>query len=91
MQIVMLWIKKYWNLALLLLLPLGAFLMRLSGARSASRKIEHEITRKRLEHATQVMAKDKEIELEHDKRTEELVDELEKNSTSSELSDPNSW
>ena len=89
----MIWmtIKRYWNLVLPLLLISGAFLMRLSGARNASRKIEAKANEKKLEHAQDVMKKDKEIELEHDVRTEELADEVKKKNTSSELSDPNDW
>ena len=87
----MILIKKYWNLALVLLLPLGVFLLRLSGARSATKKIENKLTEKKLKHAENVMAKDVEIELEHDVRVEELADEVEKKKTSKELSNPNDW
>ena len=87
----MIWIKKYWNLALLLLLPLGAFLLRLSGARSASRKIESKANKARAEHAKDVMESDLEIDRQHDTRSEEIAEEIEKHKTSSELSNPNEW
>ena len=82
---------RYWKAALVPLLIFGAFLLRLSGARSASRKIESKANKKKVEFAKKVMKKDKEIELEHDVRVEELHDEIKKKKTSSELSDPNEW
>ena len=44
----------------------------------------------RAEHAKRVMEKDVEIEREHDKRTEDLADDI-KNGSSNELSNPNRW
>ena len=82
---------RYWKAALVPLLLLGAFLLRLSGARSASRKIESKANKKKVEFTKKVMKKDKEIELEHDVRTEDLADDIEKKGTSDELSDPNDW
>ena len=87
----MIWIKKYWNLALLLLLPLGAFLLRWSGARSASRKIESKLNKAKADHAKVVMESDLEIDIQHDTRSEEIAEEIEEKKTSSELENPNEW
>jgi hypothetical protein len=37
------------------------------------------------------MEQDKEIESDFDQRTKELAEQIEKDGTSSELSDPNNW
>ena len=68
-----------------------AFLLKIVGARSKRLSRQNEKLKANVQHQREVMQKDKEVELEHDVRTEELADEVEKNGTSSELSDPNKW
>ena len=68
-----------------------AFLLRIAGLRSKALSKQNDKLKATVQHQKDVMVKDKEIELEHDVRTEELADEIEKNGTSGELSDPNRW
>ena len=82
---------RYWKAASVLLLIFGAFMLRLSGARNASRKIESKANKARAEHAKDVMESDLEVDREHDVRTEELAKQLEEGSVSDELSKPNDW
>jgi len=82
---------RYWKAALVPLLLLGAFLLRLSGKRAASNKIESKLNKARAEHAKDVMESDLDVDREHDVRTEEIAEEIEKKKTSSELSKPNEW
>jgi hypothetical protein len=59
--------------------------------RSSSKKKEAEMMKARAEYLTRVMEQDKEIESDFDQRTKELAEQIEKDGTSSELSDPNNW
>ena len=83
-------IKKYWTLAWGLLLSVGSSLLTWLLLRSRQSRKDAKMAKARVEHAKKVMEQDVEIEREHDKRTEDLADEL-KNGSSSELSDPNRW
>ena len=74
-----------------LLLSLGTFLLTLSVTRSRQRKKDNEILKARMKHQKDVMIADKEFEQEHDKRTEDLRDQVEKDGVSDELSNPNEW
>ena len=87
----MIWMTKYWKAALVPLLIFGAFLLRLSGAQAATRKIESKINEAKVEHAMNVMNADNRLDLEQDLRTKTLAQELEDKKASSELSDPNEW
>ena len=87
----MIWMTRYWKAALVPLLIFGAFLLRLSGARAASRKIESKINEAKAEHAKNVMTADNEFEQEHDSRTEDLAKQVESDGVSDELSKPNEW
>ena len=68
-----------------------ALMLRIFGLRLKQQKQRAKTQEARANHALNVMERDKEIELEHDTRTEELADEIEKNGTSDELSNPNGW
>lgn len=87
----MLNIKHYALLILSGLVAALAFLLQFVGARSKRLKYEAEAFKAKAHHAKTVMEKDKEIDLEYDKRTKELADDVEKNGTSDELRDPNKW
>ena len=88
----MIWltIKRYWTLVSGLLITLGSSLLTFLLMRSRQNKKDAKMQRARVEHAKRVMEQDVEIEREHDKRTEDLADDI-KNGSSSELSDPNRW
>jgi Na+/phosphate symporter len=88
--VIWLTIKKYWTLASGLLITLGSSLLTLLLLRSRQNRKDAKEARARVEHAKRVMEKDVEIEREHDKRTEDLADDIE-NGSSNELSDPNNW
>ena len=89
----MIWTKinLYLKAALVPLLLLGAFLLRLSGKRDATRKIESKINKAKADHAKVVMESDLEIDIQHDTRSEEIAEEIEEKKTSSELEKPNEW
>jgi hypothetical protein len=84
-------LKTYLLLTLSGLATLLAFLLKLSTTRSRKLKQKAETFKVQAEHARNVMESDAEIDLEYDKRTKELADEVEQNGTSSELSSPNKW
>lgn len=89
----MIWltIKKYWTLAWGLLLSVGSSLLTFLLLRSRQNKREKKMAEARADHLKNVMVTDKEIELEHDKRTEDLKDQVEKDGVSDELKEPNKW
>jgi len=82
---------RYWKAALVPLLIFGAFLLRLSGAQAATRKIESKLNSAKADHAMNVMNADNRLDLDHDVRTTTLAQELEEKKASSELSNPNEW
>ena len=88
----MIWltIKKYWTLASGLLITAGSSLLTFLLLRSRQTRKDAKEAKARVEHAKRVMEQDVEIEREHDKRTEDLADDI-KNGSSNELSDPNRW
>ena len=88
----MIWltIRKYWALVSGLLLSVGSSLMTFLLLRSRQNRKDAKEAKARVEHAKRVMEQDVEIEREHDKRTEDLADDIE-NGSSNELSDPNRW
>ena len=74
-----------------LLLTVGASLVTLLLTRSAKNRREKKMAEAREKHLRDVMIADKEYEQEHDKRTEDLRDQVEKDGVSGELKDPNKW
>lgn len=84
-------VKSYGVLLLTGLLSLLGFLSAFFYSRSRKATADAKEQRARYLHAKHVMEADKEIELEHDTRTEALADEIESKGTSGELSDPNRW
>ena len=84
-------LKTYGLLILSGLVSVLALALKISGARSKRLEKANDSLKAQVDHQKDVMVKDKEIELEHDVRTEELRNEIKKNGTSSQLSNPNDW
>ena len=84
-------IKKYWTLAWGLLLSVGRSLLTFLLVRSRQNRKEKKMAEARERHMRDVMIADKEYELEHDKRTEDLAHQVETDGVSDELSKPNEW
>ena len=83
--------KKYIILGWSLFLSLGASLLTFLLMQSGKNKREKKAAEARLKHAQDVMAQDKEIDREHDERTEKLAEDIKKKKASSELESPNDW
>jgi hypothetical protein len=83
--------KKYIILGWSLFLSLGASLLTFLLMQSGKNRREKKAAEARLKHAQDVMTQDKEIDREHDKRTEDLADEIKNKKKSSELENPNDW
>jgi len=73
------------------LLTVTTVLLRMFFLRSQRLEKANEENKAKLHHAKTVMKADVEIEREHDKRTEDLAEEIKKKKTSSELENPNEW
>lgn len=84
-------LKNYLLATLAGLATLLAFLLKIFGSRLKQQKQRADQAEARVDHALSVMEEDKEIEREHDIRTEELADEIERDGTSDELSNPDRW
>jgi len=63
--------------------------VRVLTGQNSKLRVKAETAQARANHARVVLKKDKEVELEHDVRTEQLEQEIEEKKASSELSDPN--
>ena len=74
----MIWlmIKKYWTLAWSLLLTVGSSLLTFLLLRSLQNWRDAKLEKARAEHAKRVLEQDVEIERVHDKRTEDLADDI---------------
>ncbi len=83
--------KTYGLILLSGLLSASIFLLKIFFVRSKRMEKRAEEASARAHHAKVVMTKDKEIELEHDVRTEELAKQVESDGVSDELSKPNEW
>ena len=81
-------IIKYWKLVSGLLLTFGGFLVGLLLMQSGKNREEKKQAEARSEHLKEVMIGDKEIEIEHDARTEELAEQVESDGVSDELANP---
>ena len=73
------------------LLTATTVLLRMFFLRSQRLEKANEENKAKLKHTQDVMIADKEFEQEHDQRTEQLRDDIEKKKSSSELENPNEW
>ena len=73
------------------LLTATSVLLRMFFLRSQRLEKANEENKAKLKHTQDVMKADVEIDREHDKRTEDLAEEIKKKKTSSELENPNEW
>ena len=89
----MIWmtIRKYWSLVYGLLMSVGGSLLTWLLLNSRKNRKNAKEAKARLEHARNVMNQDREIEREHDVRTEEIAKDLKDKKSTDELSDPNDW
>ena len=82
-------IKRYWQAGLLLLASLGASLLTFFAMRSGTKRKERKELEAKLDHAIDVMEKDKQIDRERKSRSAEMANDVEKVRDS--LRNPDDW
>lgn len=84
-------IKSYASLLFGGLLTILASLTAIFYRSSKKQRERAERNERAYRKAVEIAEKDREVEREHDQRTEDLAKEIEEKKSSSELSDPNRW
>ena len=87
----MIWmtIKKYWNIASLLLASLGTFLLTFFGTQYFKSRKERKRLEAQADHMIDVLEGDKKIDRQRKSRSAEIANDIEKRRD--ELRNPNDW
>ena len=84
-------IAGYFKQGWTLLIAFGASALTFLLMRSGKNRREKKEAQARYERAVEIARRDIEIDREHDKRTEDLAEDIAKRRVLGELKDPNDW